>query len=49
MMYTSNLIDAKHIITNYIYIARHIYANVDQWLPFIDEVKGWYYAIGRQY
>ena len=49
MMYTSNLLDPKHIVTNYIYIAKHVFDNVDSWLPFISEVKGWYYAIGRQY
>ena len=48
-MYTSNLLDATHIITNYIYIAKHVFHNIDSWLPFKADMKGWYYAIGRQF
>ena len=49
MMYTSNLLDPNHIITNYIYIMKHYFDNIDNWLPFHSEVSGWYYAIGRQF
>jgi len=49
MIYTSNLLDPRLIITNYIYIAKHTFDNVDSWLPFTSDVIGWYYAIGRQF
>ena len=34
MFYTSDLLDPAKIITNYIYIALHVFENVDSWLPF---------------
>jgi hypothetical protein len=47
MMYLSNLLDPTKILTNYIYIAKHWFDNIDSWLPFTPSVEGWYYAIGR--
>jgi hypothetical protein len=48
-MYTSNLLDPLHVITHYVYIAKHNYNNVDSWLPFISDIVGHYIGIGRQY
>jgi hypothetical protein len=47
MMHTSNLLDPTHIISHFIYIAKHVFNNVDDWLPFVTDVTGWYCAIGR--
>ena len=49
MMYTSNLLDPVHIINHFIYVAKHVFHNVDSWLPFATDLTGWYCAIGRQY
>jgi hypothetical protein len=47
MMYSSALLDKKLIITNFIYIAKHIFDNVDSWLPFNSDSKGFFWTIGR--
>jgi hypothetical protein len=47
LMYTASLLDVKLITKNYIYIATHVYDNVDSWLPFTQDITGQYSSIGR--
>ena len=46
-MYMSQLLDPDRIITNYIYIAKHIFDNLDDYWPFSYTVHGSFYQIGR--
>ena len=34
LMYTSNLLNKGWLNTNYVYISKHIYYNLNSWLPF---------------
>jgi len=46
-MYSASLLDAKLIVTNYFYIAKHFFENIDSWNFFATPVLGDFYTINR--
>jgi hypothetical protein len=49
LMYASDSLDEKLITNNYIYIAKHIYDNIDSWLPLAQDITGYFFSVGRQF
>jgi hypothetical protein len=47
LMYSAANLDEKHFTNNHIYIAKHIYDNIDSWLPLAKEITGKFYSVGR--
>jgi hypothetical protein len=48
-MFSASLLDVKLITDNYIYLAKHVYDNIDSWLPFSSDITGYFYSVGRQF
>ena len=46
-MLKSNLLHEEFIVTNYIYIAKNFYDNLDYWWPFTNRFDGSIYKIGK--
>jgi len=43
----SNLLHEDYIVTNYLYIVKNLYDNLDHWWPFTNRFEGSFYKIGK--
>ena len=46
-MVVSNLLKSTEITTNYIYLAKNVYDNLDWIWPWVERIRGTFYTIDR--
>ena len=47
LMYALQLLHPKITLTNFLYISRHVYENVDSYWPFAQTLEGLFYHIEK--